>query len=111
MLTSISSTVCSQNILTDSICFSKEQAKTIIKDLKRLDLCDSITVIHTMQLTGYKKMIEGYNKEITIYKDHTQNLENEIKKVNLHLKAVKTVGKIGIPGAIAVGFLIGTQLK
>lgn len=115
LLTVIISTkliVFSQTISSDSVkCFSYEQAKTIIKDLKKGRLCDSISQIQALQIVNFKEVIQNKNSEITIKNSQFSAKSKELKTANLKLKISKNLSKFGIPTALLGGFLVGILVK
>ena len=103
----MSSIVCSQHISTDSLCFSKEEAAVIMKDLNKVPLQDSIIQNQALQILNYKAVDKNHIKEVNLVKSQ---LEKEQKENTLLHKKIKVSGfivKFGLPTALIGGFLIG----
>ena len=111
MLQMSSSIVCSQTILTDSLCFSKEQAVKIMQDLKRLDYCDSITSNQQLQIINFKDVLKVNDAIILENTKRLSEVTKTLNKTNLKLKISKRLSTIGIPVAITGGFLLGFIIK
>lgn len=107
ILQASSLTVCSQTTSKDSISFSNYQAKKIMKDLKRLSVCDSIVENQTVQIFNFEDML-AKDFEIIALKEAKINRQNkQIKVLGLKLK----FSFIGVPVAFLGGFVVGTALS
>ena len=100
-------TACSQTTLKDSLCFSKEQAAQILKDIRRGEICDSIAQNQGLQIVNFKTIIRKDQEQIIMMKNQEEKLQVELNKSNLKLKLNKRITSFGIPGAAAAGILIG----
>lgn len=106
------STVFSQTISQDSVkCFSYEQCRKIAKDLKRGEICDSISQNQELQLLNYQELFGNKNEEISLLNGKIDDQEKSLNVANLKLKVTKNVAKFGIPGAIIGGFFVGYFIK
>ena len=103
-------TVCSQRTSTDSICFSVTQAKTIMKDLKRLDYCDSITFNQQTQIMNFKDIIDLDNRIITEDRKMQLELTKTINKANIKIKVLKRISIYGIPIGFGAGIITAILL-
>ena len=105
-------TVFTQPISTDSVkCFTYEQARQIIKDLKKGQICDSISELRGLQIVNFNKIIQNKDQEISIKDSQILDKKTELDKANLKLKVSKNLSKFGIPTALLGGFFVGFLLK
>jgi len=109
---SLKLTVFTQTISRDSLkCFTYSEAKTIIIDLKKGVICDSISQIQGLQIVNFKEIITNKDEEIFIKNSQISDKEKNIKALNLKLKVYKKVSKFGIPTALIGGFFLGIYLN
>jgi hypothetical protein len=104
-------TLCSQNTSKDSLCFSKPQAVKILKDLKRLEYCDSITQNQAFQIINFKSISRKDFEIIALKNGKISRQEKEINTLGLKLKISKRLTLVGLPAAIIGGFLVGSMLS
>ena len=102
-----SSTVCSQTTSNDSICFSNNQAKKIMKDLKRLSFCDSVAEIQALKIYNFEDMVAKDFEIIDLNNDKIKRQNNKIKVLKMKLK----ISFVGVPVALLGGFVVGTALS
>ena len=102
-----SSTAHSQTTSKDSLCFSKDQAAKILKDLKRGEVCDSIAQNQGLQIINFKEIVGKDKQQINLMKEHEMKLQEELNTTRLRLKINKKITSFGIPGAIAAGIIAG----
>lgn len=107
----MSSTVCSQTISRDSLCFSKEQSIKIMKDLKKGYICDSINNIMSLQIIEFRIIIINNNEIITISNEKNEELKKSLNYTNKKLKIMSKISKLGIPTAIVAGVIIGIAVN
>ena len=100
-------TACSQTTLKDSLCFSKEQAAQILKDIKRGEICDSIAQNQGLQIVNFKTIVRKDQEQKIMMKNQEEKMQGELNKTKLKLKATSKIATYGIPGGIAVGILVG----
>jgi hypothetical protein len=113
---------------TDSLhvkCFTKEEVKTIIKDLKAGDLAkeelnlsqkqifvlektinskDSIITVKNQEKLNLDKLLKVETEKTKFFEDRSKDLENKVHGINQTNK-ILSVGSIGLIG-ILVGVLI-----
>ncbi len=82
-----------------------------MKDLKRLDLCDSISQNQALQILNYKSVVIKDFEIIALNNSIIKNQNQEINKLNLKLKISKRLTFFGVPTAIIGGFLVGSLLS
>jgi len=82
-----------------------------MKDLKRLDICDSITQNQALQIINFKSIAEKDKEEIKLHINKINNQEKEINKISLKLKISKKLTIIGVPTAIVGGVIGGFILS
>jgi len=103
-------TVCSQRTSTDSICFSKDQAKKILKDLKRLDFCDSITINQERQIINFKAVLHTDSTIIAENNKRLLEVTKTLNKANLKVKVLKKISFFGVPIAFGGGIIAALVL-
>jgi len=109
---SLKLTVFTQTISRDSVkCFTYEQSRQIIKDLKKGQICDSISQIQSLQIVNFTQIVENKNQEITIKDSQIFDKEKKINGLNLKLKLSKNLTKFGLPTALLGGFFVGFLVK
>ena len=95
--------VCSQNISKkDSLCFSLEESKIILKDLARLQYLDSIVVRKDAMIVNYVSLDSVRVNRINDYVIHNTELINENNKLT---KRVKRKFKFGLFIGLLSGLL------
>jgi hypothetical protein len=104
-------TACSQHTSTDSLCFSKEQAAQILKDIKKGEICDSIRTNQALQIINFKDVVKKDNEIIHLHENRISVLEKDLNTANTKLKITKRIANFGIPIAIGGGFIIGILLN
>lgn len=105
-------TAFTQTISSDSIkCFTYEQSRKIIKDLKKGQLCDSISQNQALQIINFKSVVVNNDRQIEIKNGQISTQKTELNKKNLQLKVLKKVSKFGIPSAFLGGFLLAYLSK
>ncbi len=104
-------TACSQTTSADSLCFSKEQAAKILKDIKRGQLCDSIVQSQELQIINFKTIIKNDNEQISLLTIDKLKKEKELKRAYLKLKISNNLVKFGIPVGIIGGFFLHSAIK
>lgn len=106
------STVYSQNISQDSLkCFTYSQAKIIFKDLKRGEICDSISQLQALQLINFKDIVGNKEEEISLLNSKISDQKKSLNTSNLKLKVSKKISKFGIPSALIGGFILGIYIN
>jgi len=110
-LLSFSSIAVSQHISTDSICFSQDQAKKIMKDLKRLDYCDSITQNQQLQISNFKDVINKDSILLQLKDERMAELQKSLSINEKKLKLSVALNKFGIPISFGVGAVLILLLK
>tara|TARA_R110002126_G_scaffold57459_1_gene152224 strand:- start:122 stop:466 length:345 start_codon:yes stop_codon:yes gene_type:complete len=112
VILSLKLTVFTQTISNDSLkCFTIKQSKQIIKDLKKGQVCDSITHIQALQLFNFKTILRNKGEEVGIKNKQILSKTKEVNTLNLKLKVSKSLTKYGIPAAFFGGFLVGILVK
>ena len=105
-------TVFTQNISSDSVkCFSYEQCRKIAADLKKGEICDSISQNQELQILNFKEILRKDEEVILLNNEKIGRQEKELNTLNLKFKISKMTTKIGIPTAIIGGFFIGYLIK
>lgn len=106
------SIVLSQTTSQDSVkCFTYEQARKIFKDLKRLDLCDSVANAQSWQITTLKNVIMKDNQIIGIMDVQVKECSKSLDKTKFKLKVSRKISTFGIPITLGGGFLLGYLLR
>jgi len=105
--------VCSQTTFQkeDSICFSGPDAKILIKDLKRGEICDSIMTTQQSLIEDMKSILKGYKEETDILIEQNAETERKLTVSNRKIKILGFTVKFGIPIGLATGFVLATSLK
>ena len=112
MLLMSSSIVYSQTTLTDSLkCFSYSQAKQIMKDLKRGEICDSISQNQELQIINFKSILSKSNEQINLLQTNNDELNKSLLNANRRLKMSVSLTKYGIPIGIGAGFIVGILIR
>jgi len=101
----------SQHISTDSICFSQEQAKKIMKDLKLLDICDSITQNQQLQISNFKDVLEKDSILLQLKDERMRELQKTLSINEKKLKVSVALNKWGIPISFGAGAVLILLLK
>ena len=104
--------VCSQNTETesDSICFSVEEAREIIRDLKLYELCESLSQHQMEQSEILKGEIRGYKEERLILIDKNTKTERKLNTANKKIKLLGFTVKFGIPIGMVGGFILAKTI-
>ena len=112
MLLLSSLTVCSQTTSQDSLkCFTYEQARTIFKDLKKGQLCDSIRGIQSLQIVNFREIVTNNKESITLLTESNENISKKLNVANTKLKVQRRLTMFGVPVALGVGFVVGILLR
>jgi len=105
-------TVFTQNISKDSVkCFTYEQTRQIIKDLKKGEICDSISQTQGLQILNFTKIIKNDEEVILLNNEKIVRQEKELNTLNRKFKFSKMTSKIGLPTVLIGGFFVGYLLK
>ena len=110
----MTSTLYSQPILTDDKkekCFTYEQAKQIFIDLKKGELCDSISQNQALQIINFKEVVKKDLELDALNKKFIADQGKEINTANLKLKISKRLTFVGVPVALVGGFIFGVLIK
>jgi uncharacterized protein YjaZ len=112
IILSLNSIVSSQIILNDSLtCFNKEQLKKIVKDLKKVEIQDSIIQTQQLQIINFKEVLKVDNSIIAENDKRLLELTKDLNKANLKLKISKRLTFVGVPIAITGGFILGILIN
>lgn len=82
-----------------------------MKDIKRGEICDSIRINMSLQITNFKEVVRKDNDIIKLHENRIATLNEDLGKANKKLKISKKLTTFGIPIALGGGFLIGVLLK
>lgn len=106
IILSLNSIAFSQTILNDSLtCFNKDQLIKIVKDLKKVDIQDSIIQTQGLQIINFKDVLK-VDKQIIQQKDERLlELTKSLKATNLKLKISKRLTFYGVPIAFGTGII------
>lgn len=101
-------TAFSQITLNDSLtCFNKEQLSKIAKDLKKVNVQDSIIQTQQFQIINFKEVIKVDEQIISENNKRLSELKKSLTKTELKLKISKRLSIYGIPIAFGGGaFLV-----
>ena len=104
--------VCSQTTSQgDSLCFSKEEAKLIMQDLKRVNLLDSIIINQELQIINFKSVLRNNKEQILLFTNRNTKISKELDKTYLKLKLSKKLTFFGVPIAFGGGILTAILLS
>jgi len=81
-----------------------------MKDLKRLDYCDSITFNQQTQIMNFKDIIDLDNRIITEDRKRQLELTKTINKANIKIKVLKRISIYGIPIGFGAGIITAILL-
>ena len=108
VITLTSLTASSQTSSRDSLkCFTYEQAREIAKAIKHGQICDSISQNQALQIINFKTIVKKDEDQITIMKAQEEKIQDELDKTRLRLRLNKKITSFGLPGAAAVGIILG----
>jgi len=108
IILSLNSIASSQIILNDSLtCFNKDQLVKIVKDLKKVEVQDSIIQTQELQIFNFKEVLKVDIQIIAKKDERLSELTKSLNKTQLKLKISKRLTFYGVPIAITTGFLIG----
>jgi hypothetical protein len=88
-------------------CFTYEQAREIAKAIKHGEICDSIAQNQELQIINFREIVGKDQEQINLMKGQEKKIQDELDKTKLRLKINKKITSYGIPGAAAVGILVG----
>ena len=91
---------------TDSLCFSKEQAKIIMKDLKRVNLLDSIIDNQELQIVNFKEVLIKDNNLLQLKDERLADVTKTLRNTEIKLKISKQFTIYGVPFAFCGGFAV-----
>ena len=108
----INLTAFTQTTSRDSIkCFTYEQVRKITKDIKKGQLCDSISQHQSLQISHFKDVLKKDNLIISENNKRLSELKKHLNTANTKVNLLKKVSFFGIPVAIGGGILIGLILN
>jgi hypothetical protein len=81
-----------------------------MKDLKRLEICDSITQNQQLQIMNYKGIRIKTNNIVNLQEDKIKRIEKQNKGLILKLKISKKLTLVGVPTSIITGLVAGYLL-
>lgn len=112
IILSLNSTASSQIILNDSLtCFNEVQLKKIVKDLKKVEVQDSIIQTQQLQIINFKEVLTVDNKIIAENDKRLSELTKELNRTNLKLNISKKLTFFGVPIALGSGFILGILIN
>ena len=101
----------SQTTSTDSICFSKVEAIRLFKDLKKLDVFDSIISNQSLQIYNFKEIVINDKQQILLHTNMIARKQKELNVTNLKLKISRKLSVIGIPVSVGLGLVVGILIS
>ena len=107
----ISLTVSSQTSSNDSIkCFTYSQVRKITKEIKKGQLCDSISQLQELQIINFKDVLKKDNLIIKENNERLLEVTKELNATKTKLRISTRLTFFGVPIALGGGFLLGIIL-
>lgn len=106
IILSLNSIASSQTILNDSLtCFNEDQLKRIVKDLKKVEVQDSIIQTQELQIFNFKEVLKVDRQIIAKKDERLSELTKSLNKTQLKLKISKRLTFYGVPIAFGTGII------
>ena len=106
IILSLNSIASSQIILNDSLtCFNKDQLVKIVKDLKKVEVQDSIIQTQELQIFNFKEVLKVDIQIIAKKDERLSELTKSLNTTKLKLKISKRLTAFGLPISFVTGII------